>query len=167
MWVVAKIKKNESNIFMGELIKEFDSEIKFYNPKIQYQKYIKNKIKKIEKSILENYIFCYHATLDQRKVMRKARFFKGLDYFLQGNFQDQNEIIRFIDHCKSYENKDGYLTEGFFKTMISGKAQFLSGPFTNMIFEILQKQKNKLKILIGNFVTTVQDNRNYLYRPVL
>ena len=106
MWMVAKIKKKESHIFMKKLVKEFDSGIKFYNPKIQYEKYIKNKIKKIEKPILENYVFCYHAILDQSKVMSKARFFKGLEYFLQGNFQDQNEIIRFINHCKSYENKE-------------------------------------------------------------
>ena len=51
--------------------------------------------------------------------------------------------------------------------MVTKKAQFLSGPFTNMFFEILEKQKNKLKILIGNFVTTVPDNKNYLYRPAL
>ena len=44
------------------------------------------------------------------------------------------------------------------------KAQFITGPFANMIFEIIEKQKNKLKILIGSLVTTVQDNKNYLYR---
>ena len=42
MWMVAKIKKKELHIFKEELIKKFDSEIKFYNPKIQYQKYFKN-----------------------------------------------------------------------------------------------------------------------------
>ena len=28
---------------------------------------------------------------------------------------------------------------------VTKKAKFVSGPFTNMIFEILEKQKNKLK----------------------
>ena len=64
------------------------------------------------------------------------------------------------------ENKDGYLTQAFFKTMIVKKAQFVSGPLSNMMFEILEKQKNKLKILIGNVVTTISDKKNYLYRPV-
>ena len=165
--MVAKIKKRELHLFKKELIKKFGPKTKFYNPKIQYQKYIKNKIKKIEKSILENYIFCYHKTLDQNKVMSKARFLKGLEYFLQGNYQNQDEIIKFINYCKSFENKSGYLSEAFFKALITSRAQFVSGPFTNMAFEILEKQKNKLKILIGNFVTTIQDNRNYLYSPTL
>ena len=51
--------------------------------------------------------------------------------------------------------------------MIEKKARFVSGPFTNMIFEVLERKKNKLKILIGNFVITMQDNRNYLYSPTL
>ena len=46
------------------------------------------------------------------------------------------------------------------------KAIFISGPFINMIFEILERQKNKLKILVGNIVTTISDNKNYLYRPI-
>ena len=57
-------------------------------------------------------------------------------------------------------------TQDFFKTMIVKKAQFVSGPFSNMMFEILEKQKNKLKILIGNVVTTISDKKNYLYRPI-
>ena len=35
-----------------------------------------------------------------------------------------------------------------------------------MVFEIIEKQKNNLKILIGNIVTTISDKKNYLYRPV-
>ena len=38
--------------------------------------------------------------------------------------------------------------------------------FVDMIFEILEKQKNKLKILIGNIVMTISDNKNYCYRSV-
>ena len=50
--------------------------------------------------------------------------------------------------------------------MITKKAEFISGPFSNMIFEIIERQKNKLKILVGNIVTTISDNKNYLYRPI-
>ena len=166
MWLVAKIKKKELHLFKQELTKKFGSEIKFYNPKIQYQKSIKNKIKRIEKFILENYIFCYHEKLDQTKVMGKVRFLKGLEYFLQGHYQNQKEILKFINHCKTFENKNGYLSQAFFKTMITGKAQFVTGPFTNMVFEILEKQKNKLTILVGNIVTTIPNKANYLYRPI-
>ena len=50
--------------------------------------------------------------------------------------------------------------------MITKKAKFISGPFKNMMFEILTKQKNNLKIIVGNVVTTISDSSNYLYRPV-
>ena len=66
----------------------------------------------------------------------------------------------------NFENKDGYLTQAFFKSIIVKKAQFVSGPFTNMMFEIIEKQKNKIKILVGNVVTTMLDERNLFYRPI-
>ena len=166
MWVVAKVKKKELHTFKKELSEKLGIEVKYYNPKIIHHKYFKNKIKKIEKLVLENYVFCFHEKFKQNECLNKCRFFKGLEYFLQGHFQNQNEIVNFINYCKSYENKDGYLTAAFFKTMIVKKAQFISGPFTNMIFEIISKQKNKLKILLGNVVTTISDKENYLYRPI-
>lgn len=166
MWVVAKIKKKELHLFKNKLIKKFDSQIKFYNPKIQYQKCIKNKIKKIDQFILGNYVFCYHEKLKQTKTMNEIKFLEGLEYFLPGYCENQNEIINFINYCKSFENKNGYLSQAFFKKIIVKKAQFVSGPFTNMVFEILKKQKNKLKIIIENVVTTISDDSNHLYRPV-
>ena len=166
MWLVAKIKKREFHLFKKELTEKFGSGIKFYNPKVQHQKYIKNKIKKIESFILENYIFCYHEKFGQVKVMGKVKFLKGLEYFLNGHYQNQNEMVEFINYCKCSENSKGYLTQAFFKTITTKKAKFISGPFANMMFEILKKQKNKLKIIVGNVVTTISDNSGYLYRPV-
>ena len=166
MWIVAKIKKRELHLFKKELIKKFSKGITFYNPKVQYSRYFKNKTKKIEKFILENYIFCYHKKFQEANFIREIRFLKGLDYFLQGHQQNQDEIVRFVNHCKSFENKDGYLTQGFFKTMILRKAQFVSGPFVDMVFEIIEKQKNKLKVLVGNITTTISDKGNYLYRHI-
>ena len=46
------------------------------------------------------------------------------------------------------------------------KAKFISGPLTNMFFEIIEVQKKKIKILIGNTVTTISNNSNYLYQPL-
>jgi len=166
MWIVAKTKKKELHIFKKELIKRFGSQVKFYIPKIQYQIFINNKIKKVDKFILENYVFCYHENLKQNKIINEIQFLKGSEYFLSGYHQNQKEIIKFINYCKLFENKDGYLSQAFFKKMIIKKAQFISGPFTNLIFEILKKRKNKLKILVGNVVTTISDNSNYLYRPI-
>ena len=166
MWTVVKIKIKNLNTFKKALAEKIGADIKFYHPKIEYCKYFRNKVKRYEKLILENYIFCYHEKFNKISTINKIKFLQGLEYFLDGHYQNQNEINKFIDHCKSFENKDGYLTQAFFKTMIVKKAEFVSGPFTNMMFEVLEKQKNRLKILVGNVVTTISDKKNYLYCPI-
>ena len=166
MWVVAKIKKKEIKTFKEDLIKETGKDIQFYCPKIEYQQYLKRKIKKLEKLALGNYIFCYHKNFNNSIFLNKLRFIKGLEYFLNGYYQNQNEMVEFINYCKCSENSKGYLTQAFFKTITTKKAKFISGPFANMMFEIIKKQKNKLKIIVGNVVTTISDNSDYLYRPV-
>ena len=166
MWAVAKIKIRNLNTFKKDIAKRIGKDIKFYHPKIEYHRYFGDKVKKFEKFILENYIFCYHEKFSSINFTTEVQFIKGLDYFLKGHTKHQEELTSFINYCKSFENKDGYLTSAFFKTMVSKKAQFVSGPFTNVMFEIIERKKNKLKILIGNIVTTVSDNKNYLYRPI-
>ena len=166
MWTVAKIKIKNLNTFKKNLAEKMGDDIKFYYPKVEYHKYFGNKVKRFEKLILENYIFCFHKKFKESNSISKIKFLKGLEYFLEGYNQNQNNIIKFIEYCKTCENEKGYLTQTFFHTMITKKAKFISGPFANMIFEILKKQKNKLKILVGNIVTTIPNKKNYLYRPV-
>ena len=69
------------------------------------------------------------------------------------------EINSFIEHCKKHENADGYIKSTFFKSIIIKRAKFLSGPFVNMFFNIIEKQKRKMKVIIGNIVTTIPDNK--------
>ena len=166
MWVVAKIKLKNLNVFKKDLVKKVGNDIEFYQPKIEYHRYFGDKIKRFEKFILENYIFCYHERFQKFSFVNQVKFLKGLEYFLHGYNLNQDNIIKFIKYCKSFENEKGYLTQSFFKTIIAKKAQFISGPFTNMIFEILEKQKNKLKILVSNIVMTIPNSTNYLYRPI-
>jgi len=167
MWSIAKIKIKNLNTFKKDLTKKVGKDIIFYHPKIEYHKYYGDKVKRFEKHVLENYIFCYHEKFKKSNLANEFKFLKGLEYFLEGYNQNQKNIIKFIDYCKSFENEKGYLTQSFFKTIITKKAKFISGPFTNMIFEILERQKNKLKILVGNIVTTIPDKGSYLlYRPV-
>ena len=142
MWLVAKIKKREIETFKKDLIKKSGNNTEFYCPKFEYYKYFRKKVKRIEKFALENYIFCYHKNFADHTFIRKLKFIKGLEYFLNGYYQNQNEIIKFIQYCKSFENNKGYLTQAFFKTIIKKEAKFISGPFTNMMFEILEKQKS-------------------------
>ena len=166
MWVIAKIKIKNLNLFKKDIVGKVGSEVSFYNPKIEYHKYYGDKVKRYEKLILENYIFCYSDKFKDAATINNIKYTKGLDYFLEGYSLNQNNIVNFIKYCKSYENEKGYITQSFFKTIITKKAKFISGPFTNLIFEILEKQRNKLKILIGNIVTTIPNKKNYLYRPV-
>jgi hypothetical protein len=166
MWVVAKININNLNIFKKNITEKIGKDIKFYQPKFEYHKYFGNKVKKYEKYILDNYIFCYHEKFNKSYFINGIKFLKGLKYFLDGHDQNQNQIINFIEYCKSFENEKGNLTQSFFKAMIGKKAKFLSGPFTNMVFKIIEKQKNKLKIIVGDVVTTISDKNNYLYRPI-
>ncbi len=166
MWLVAKIKVKDINIFKKNLIEKFGEEIKFYSPKILFSYNFKNKIKQSDKLVLENYIFCYHEKFNSSFATNSLQYTKGLQYFLDGHLQSQKEIEKFIFYCKSFENKDGYLKPLFFKEALKDKGRFANGPFSNLMFEIIEKQKNKLKVLIGNFVTTISDNKNYLYRSV-
>ena len=166
MWIVAKIKLKNLNTFKKKLSEKMGNDIQFYHPKLEYHKYFGNRVKRFEKFILENYIFCYHEKFKESNYINEVKFLKGLEYFLEGYKQNQNQISKFIEYCKSFENEKGYLTQSFFKTLVIKKAKFISGPFTNMIFEILEKQKNKLKIIVGNIVTTISDKGNYLYRPI-
>ena len=166
MWIVAKIKRKELNIFKKKLIDKFGKEVKFYYPIIQYYQQSRNKIKKIEKFVLENYIFCNHPKFNDINVINNMKFLLGLECLLKGHDVNQNEIVKFIECCRTFENSKGYLTPNFFKFMIIKKAKFVSGPFSNMMFEIIEKQKNKLKILINNIVMTVSDKQNYMYRPI-
>ena len=166
MWVVAKIKLKNLNIFKKNLTEKIGKDIKFYHPKFEYHKYFGDKAKRFEKFILENYIFCYHEKFKKSNYINEVKFLKGLEYFLEGYNQNQSQILKFIEYCKSFENDKGYLTQSFFKMIIAKKAKFISGPFADMIFEIIEKQKNKLKILVGNVVTTISDKNNYLYCPI-
>mgnify|MGYP001188104867 CR=1 FL=1 len=166
MWAIAKIKQKKIHTFKRKMVEKFGMDVEFYYPKVQHHKFFKNKIKKFEKFIFENYIFCYHKKFVKKNTINEAKNLNGLDYFLNGYCYSQKEITKFIDHCRSFENRDGYLTQAFFKNIIAKKAQFVSGPFTNMMFEVIEKQKNKIKILIGNVVTTMLDERNLFYRPI-
>ena len=165
MWVVAKIKIKEIQIFKKELIEKFGKEISFYCPKITFKRNFK-KNKKIDKFILEGYIFCHHNIFKKNNIISEVQFIKGLQYFLQGHCENQKEIKKFIEYCKSFENEEGYLKPSFFNKMVKRKAQFISGPFTNMMFEIIERQKKKLKVLVGNVIMTISDSTNYLYRPI-
>ena len=165
MWIVAKIKAKEVNMFKKSLIEKIGKNVEFYYPKVIYKKYFGKKLSNHEQPILENYIFCFHKDFNQNRFLENMKFLKGLNYFLIGNYFNQKNIKSFIFNCKSFENKDGYLLPSFFNNILKQKGQFISGPFKNHIFEIIQKQKNILKVQIGNITASISKD-NYLYKPI-
>ena len=74
MWIVAKIKKKELHLFKNELMKKLGSEVKFYNPKVQYQKYIKNKPESTQRELADELGF----SLGKLNYCLKALKSKGL-----------------------------------------------------------------------------------------
>ena len=50
-------------------------------------------------------------------------------------------MINFINLCKNFEDQEGYLKPVFFKSLINFKAKFLTGPFVNQVFQVVEKKK--------------------------
>ena len=60
-----------------------------------------------------------------------------------------------------HEDKNGFLKQDFFEIK-TNKAMFVSGPFTQMIFNIIEEKKRKIKILINNMDITISKSSNNL-----
>ena len=166
MWIVFKYKKKEFSLLKQDFKKILGDFPLFFRPKYKYQKLVNNKVQHLEKDILDDYLICYHDKFQNTNIFTVLRNSRGLKYFLTNSKTDQKEIINFINYCKSNQDFDGYIKQSFFEFQNMKKGMFLSGPFTNMIFSVIDKQRNKLKILIGKVTTTITKNSNYLFRPV-
>ena len=166
MWIIVKCKNNEQNLFEKNINQKMFEKVKIFNPKIKLNFFKNNKLIVKTKPLLNNYLFCYHKKFSDTKILRCISNTKGLMYLLQGSNLYQNEIEHFIKYCKYNEDENGYIKQNFLEISHDKLYKFISGPFTNMFFDIIEKQKNKLRIMVGNIVTTVPYNKNYLYRPV-
>ena len=163
MWIVAKYKPNEFRILKDSFFKILGEMPEFYNPKIKYERYIKNKLKVFEKKILDNYVICKHDKFRDHTLVNVLKSSRGLIYFLNGYESNQKELNNFVKLCKSYEDEEGFLKQNFFKTK-KNKAKFISGPFTQMVFDIIEEKGLKLKILINNMNMTISKrSSNLLY----
>ena len=163
MWAVAKIKINEVTSFKNQIISKIGKDTSFYIPKVKVQTFKKNKLKNMEKFVLENYIFCFNKKFEDQKTFQILRFVKGLQYFLPGCFSEQKNINNFIDYCKSFEDSLGFLKFSFFNKIEKKYIKFVSGPFTNMVFKILLKNKDKIKVLIGDIPISVSSDKDYVF----
>ena len=166
MWVVIKYKFNEFNLLKKNFTQILGESPNYYIPKIRYQKLVKNRIKIFEKTVLEGYLICFHSKFQDSKTLFKLKYTRGLNYFLRGFEENQKEISYFVNYCKKFEDEKGYLLQDFFDQDDIKKGRFVSGPFTNLVFNIISRQRNKLKVLIGNLKTTICKKSGYLYRSI-
>ena len=166
MWIVLKYKKKEFGFLKQDFKKMLGDLPLIFRPKFKYQKLVKNKLQFLEKDILDDYLICYHGKFQNINTLTVLKNLRGLKYFLADSKINQKEIIKFIDYCKKNQDVDGYIKQTFFEFSNMKKGMFLSGPFTNMIFNVIKNQRNKLKVLIGRVTTTITKNSNYLFRPV-
>mgnify|MGYP001385729627 CR=1 FL=1 len=162
MWAVIKLKNIQNKLNVEKsLIKLIGSDVKFYAPKIQIDKKIKNQHVKKECFVLGNYIFIYHKRILDKLIFHQINFTRGLDCFLDGFKSCQSEIVDFINKCKILENSSGYLTQDFFKIFSGDKVKFNSGPFASYISEVIRVESKKINLLIGNYSLVVK-KKNYL-----
>ena len=166
MWTVIKYKKKEYESLISDLKKKVDNKIIFYNPKIKYIKKIKNKDRILENFILGGYAFCFYEKFREKKFHSQLKFTKGLEYFLEGHIQNQKQIVDFIKLCKKNEDNTGSLKQDFFSILQGTKIKFLNGPFSNFIFDILEKRKKNIKSSLGSMTIIINNKSNYYYSPV-
>ena len=164
MWTILKFNKKEYYFLKKDFKEKLGHDVILYAPKILIEKKNQNKVFKREFYILGDYIFLYHKKINQI-TLNNLKFSRGLKYFLEGFQSSQNEIETFINKCKSLENEKGFVSQNLFEIIKNERYKFLTGPFTSEIFKILEIQKNKINILIGNFNTYIK-KKDYLFFPI-
>ena len=156
MWTIIKFDKKKISFLKKDLEKKLGSKCKFYLPKIQFTRFKNNKLIKKEFNILGDYIFCFNNKLNNKEFLQIINFSRGVKKVLTGFMQSQTEIIKFIEKCQISENSEGYISEEFYELKINKKYKFFSGPFADSIFKILELQKYRIKILMGDLKTTLE-----------
>ena len=164
MWTIIKFDKKKLSILKEDFSQKLNGNFEIYSPKLLIQKYKKNKLVNKELNLLGDYILCFHKDFKNYKTINNLKYCRGLKYFLEGFKTSQIDIENFVNKCKSSE-KDGYLSYNFYKLNLNGKYKFTTGPFVEKIFQIINLQKNKIDILMGNLKTTIK-KKEFLFSPV-
>ena len=165
MWLIIKSEKKNINFLKKGLGKRLGKDIKFYIPKILIKTLKNKKVYNKEFNLLGEYIFCFHKNFENIDTLNSFNNIKGLKYILNGFVRSQKEISDFIKKCKENENENGFLKQTFFEFKLEKKYKFISGPFANQIFKIINMQKNRLNILIGKINTSVK-KEDFLFQPI-
>tara|TARA_X000001036_G_C20578684_1_gene765780 strand:- start:176 stop:673 length:498 start_codon:yes stop_codon:yes gene_type:complete len=164
MWTVLKFDKKALGLLTKGLKEKLGKDLKIYAPKLRIQKYHNNKLINKELSLLGDYMFCFHKDLKYKNTINSLRFVRGLKYFLDDFNRSQKDLEEFIKKCKDSESEEGFISRDFFDLDLKKKYKFASGPFSDKIFQIIDLQRNKIKVLMGNIKTTIK-RKEFLFTP--
>ena len=165
MWTIVKFKKKELNIFLTDLQSKLMGSIKYYLPKVK--KTIKRNKCFINKTsyLMEDYIFVYHENFCNPKILNYLKNSRGLVYFLNDYIYSQKNIIEFINYCKKNEDQNGFIKKSLIELINKKYYKFKSGPFENMIFQLLEKKEKDLRVRVGKFDNFLLIN-NYNFEAI-
>ena len=165
MWIILRYKKNNFQFLINDLRRKFNNNIEIYNPKFKTNLSIKNKFITSELTLLGDYFFCYHKEFNNPNIIYSLKFTKGLKDFIKGYKFSQKDIQDFIKRCRKSENDEGYLTNKFYNLYKNTKFKFNSGLFSNFVFEIINLQKNKINLLLGNLKITTEKEK-FIFKSI-
>ena len=69
MWAIIKFDKKRLNSLKGDFFNKFGKDYKIYIPKLVCQKYRNNEIVKKEINLLGDYMFCFHSSFEDSKII--------------------------------------------------------------------------------------------------
>ena len=163
MWIVVKYKKNQLDFLKGNLLKFFDHDIEFFYPKIKIKN---NKIKYSEKNILGDYLIIFSKKIKNKFFLNNLKFMKGMKRVLENFNYHQKQISDFIQHCKDFQNSDGFLEPDFFNEIFNKKKLFTSGLFADKFFNIILENNKYFKILIDDKTITIPKSSSYFFNTI-
>ena len=155
MWAILKFENKKINLLKNQISKSLGKDTIFYQPKILIKRYIKNRLRNKEFNILGDYLFCFHKKFKDEKNVQNIKNVVGLKSIINGFYSSQDDIQNFINHCKQFEDNKGFLTSSYFSLIKEKNYVLNSGPFVKKIFSVIDFQKNKINLLLGNLKTTI------------
>ena len=159
MWAILKVDLKKKILMERDLKKKLGTDLVFYSPKLNIKILKKNKIVSKCIPLLGDYVFYFHKKFSNSQIVTNLKFVKGLKLFIYGHEFYQKEIESFIMRCKSLENKKGFISQSFLKLNLNKFYKFKSGILANRIFELVEFQKNKIKVLVNGLkIKTSQNN---------
>ena len=163
MWTVLKLNKiSNLNMTLSSLRLFFGTMPEVCLSKIKSKKKIANKLFDKDVYILDKYLIIYHNKLNDSFTVNKLNYINGVDYCLNGFESCQKNISDFVIKCKKNQSTDGYINSDFFNLETGMSVKFSKGPFINFVSKIIEIQKNKFKILAGNYSIYFEKKENCL-----